>query len=56
MNLIMCRTPLQTIIAERIIEMFPNESFEVICYFESRNKKQAYYSTRLKKKVSYIPK
>lgn len=56
MNLIICCTPLQVIIAEKIIEQYPNEEFYGVMLCAVKNKKFEYYYSRLsmKCKVSTI--
>lgn len=49
-NLILCATPLQVLIAEKIIEKYPNESFSLIMITYSKNEKYLYYFNRLKNK------
>lgn len=49
-NLILCATPLQVLIAEKIIEKYPSESFSLIMITYSKNEKYLYYFNRLKKK------
>ncbi|MCJ8343567.1 MAG: glycosyltransferase family 52 protein [Cetobacterium sp.] len=49
-NLILCATPLQVLIAERIIEKHPGESFSLIMITYDKNEKYLYYFNRLKKK------
>lgn len=52
MNLIICCTPLQVLIAERIIDLFPDEDFMGVMYSLTWNKKYAYYAQRLEAKCS----
>lgn len=52
MNLIICCTPLQVLIAEKIIEKFPEESFFGVMLHTVENKKFEYYKQRLKNKTS----
>lgn len=52
MNLIICCTPLQVLIAEKIIEMHPNEEFFGVMFFTVKNAKFDYYQERLAKKCS----
>ena len=47
-NLIICVTPLQMLIAEKIISMNPNVKFYCICYFYDNNEKYKYYIRKLK--------
>lgn len=47
MNLIICHTPLQMLIAERIIERFQDESFHLINYYFTDNPKRRYYYKKL---------
>lgn len=48
MNLIICHTPLQAMIALRIISLFKLEKFDCIYISESCNKKNEYYFKKLK--------
>lgn len=50
MNLIICYTPLQVLIAEKIIEMHPNDEFYGVMVYLATNKKYDYYAERLRKK------
>lgn len=50
MNLIICHTPLQVIIAERIIDLHPNEQFYGILFTSNMNSKFDYYFKRLSKR------
>lgn len=47
MNLIICYTPLQVLLAEKIIKEYPNESFFGVMIYPVKNTKFEYYSTRL---------
>ncbi|KAE9537166.1 CMP-N-acetylneuraminate-beta-galactosamide-alpha-2, 3-sialyltransferase [Ursidibacter arcticus] len=47
MNLIICYTPLQVLIAEKIIELYPNERFYGVMLCSVKNKKFEYYAERL---------
>lgn len=47
MNLIICTSPLQVLIAERIIAAHPNESFYGVMITRSMNSKYAYYYRKL---------
>lgn len=49
MNLIICTTPLQVVIAERIIEKYPEEEFIGVMLVSSSNNKQKYYYEKLSK-------
>lgn len=51
MNLIICHTPLQVLIAEKIIDMYPNEEFMGFFIFSLENPKNIYYANRLKERV-----
>lgn len=51
MNLIICCTPLQVLIAEKIIEMHPNEQFLGAMLHTVENPKFSYYKQRLKEKT-----
>lgn len=48
MNLIICCTPLQVLIAKKIIELFPNEKFYGVVLYPVYNEKYVYYSNQLK--------
>lgn len=50
MNLIICYTPLQVLIAERIIDLYPNEKFYGVMLCSAKNQKFEYYGQRLAKK------
>ncbi|MEG9482364.1 glycosyltransferase family 52 [Mannheimia sp. HC-2023] len=50
MNLIICCTPLQVLIAEKIIEMHPNEAFFGVMLSTVKNAKFDFYQARLRKK------
>lgn len=52
MNLIICVTNLQILIAERIIDLYPNEEFYGLLYINKNNTKNEYYAKRLKQKCS----
>lgn len=52
MNLIICCTPLQVLIAEKIIEKFPQQSFYGVMLTTVENTKMAFYRERLKQKCS----
>lgn len=54
MNLIICCTPLQVLIAERIMEKFPREEFFGVMLHTVENKKFNFYSERLREKTSYF--
>ncbi|KYL06621.1 CMP-N-acetylneuraminate-beta-galactosamide-alpha-2, 3-sialyltransferase, partial [Mannheimia haemolytica] len=47
MNLIICCTPLQVLIAEKIIEMHPNERFYGVMLSTVKNAKFDFYQARL---------
>lgn len=48
-SLIMCVTPLQILIAEKIIQSRPTEDFDVIIFALENNRKFNYYAEKLKK-------
>lgn len=50
MNIIICTSPLQILIAEKIIELHPNEKFCAIILNHLKNEKAEYYFNRLKNK------
>lgn len=50
MNLIICCTPLQVLIAEKIIDLYPEHKFYGVLFCPVRNAKYEYYYNRLKKK------
>ncbi|STO59398.1 glycosyl transferase family protein [Canicola haemoglobinophilus] len=49
MNLIICCTPLQVLIAEKIIDLYPENKFYGILFDALDNKKFELYGKRLKK-------
>lgn len=49
-SLIICTTPLQTIIAEKIIKISKDRTFDLIVLVPNKNKKYKYYFNRLEKK------
>lgn len=51
MNLIICTTPFQVLLAERIVEMNPNEEYIFRFISTIRNEKTNYYFNKLKKKI-----
>lgn len=50
-NLILCHTILQMVIAEKIIELHPKEKFHVALISNSRNERYEYYYNKLKNKA-----
>lgn len=52
MNLIVCCTPLQVLIAEKIMEKYPNEAFFGVMLHTVENKKFEHYKQRLSKKTA----
>ena len=52
MNLIICYTPLQVVVAEKIISLYPQEKFYGVMIHAVNNKKFDFYADRLKKKCS----
>lgn len=52
MNLIICYTPLQVLIAEKIIEKHPENQFYGVMIYVAKNTKFAYYTERLKAKCA----
>lgn len=52
MNLIICYTPLQVLLAEKIIDLYPNEKFYGIMLCSVQNAKFDYYAERLTQKCS----
>lgn len=50
MNLIICTTPLQVLIAERIIDLHPEEKFQGLFLARNKNDKYRCYYCRLQKK------
>lgn len=52
MNLILCYTPLQVLIAEKIIELYPNEKFYGVMIYSTKNDKFEYYQKRLAEKCN----
>lgn len=59
-SLIMCTTPLQMLIAEKIIELNSDKKFDLLVLVSNDNNKYAYYYNKLKEKCIdsfyYIPK
>lgn len=49
-NLIMCVTPLQMLIAEKIIDLNPGQHFDLIVLVHNHNEKYHYYYQKLKEK------
>lgn len=54
MNLIICYTPLQVLIAEKIIVQYPNEEFFGVMIYVAKNPKFEHYSERLKQSCSHF--
>lgn len=52
MNLIVCTTPLQVLIAERVMELYPNEEFYGVMITPFNNEKYKHYYQRLSEKVN----
>ncbi len=52
MNLIICVTNLQILIAERVIDLYPDEEFYGLLYITKGNSKNEYYAKRLKQKCA----
>ncbi|MDP8171180.1 glycosyltransferase family 52 [Pasteurella skyensis] len=52
MNLIICQTPLQVLIAEKIIEKYPKEIFYGLLLDGIKNDKYQYYYQRLKRRCT----
>lgn len=48
MNLIICSTPLHVLIAEKIMNLHPNEKFFGVMFYSVKNEKFEYYKNRLK--------
>ena len=53
-SLIMCVTPLQILIAEKIIQSKPAEDFDVIIFALESNEKFSYYAEKLKNMLIHI--
>lgn len=53
MNLLFCTTPLQTLIAERIMLQYPGESFVCIYRGDKNQPRQRYYYERLRNKCRW---
>ncbi|MCT8574420.1 hypothetical protein KZ319_08270, partial [Glaesserella parasuis] len=51
MNLIICTTPFQVLLAEKIVEMNPNEEYIFRFISNIKNNKTDYYFNRLKLKI-----
>ncbi|KMK50821.1 CMP-N-acetylneuraminate-beta-galactosamide-alpha-2, 3-sialyltransferase [[Actinobacillus] muris] len=54
MNLILCYTPLQVLIAEKIIERYPTENFYGVMLCSVNNAKFEYYRERLAQKCQHF--
>ncbi len=54
MNLIICYTNLQILIAQRIIELYPNEEFYGLLYTHKNSSKNEYYAKQLKAKCTKL--
>ena len=54
MNLIICMTPLQVLIAEKILEERKDEQFQLIFISERDSEKDRFYFNRLSKKVDVM--
>lgn len=54
MNLIICCTPFQVLLAEKIIDSYPNEEFLGVMFVPIENEKYSYYSQKLKNKCKYF--
>ncbi|QGM81064.1 glycosyltransferase family 52 [Otariodibacter oris] len=52
MNIIICYTPLHVLIAERIIELYPNEKFYGVMIYPVDNEKYQHYSEKLQAKCN----
>ncbi|QLD33745.1 glycosyltransferase family 52 [Mannheimia varigena] len=50
MNLIICHTPLQVVLAEKIMGENPDDKFHTIVYFDIRTDKNLFYFNRIKEK------
>lgn len=50
MNLIICHTPLQVVLAEKIMEKYPDEQFHIVSYYDIKTEKNLYYFNRIKEK------
>lgn len=53
MNVLVCKTPLQTLIANKIIDHYPNERFILIMILSHFNDKNIYYFNKLKNRVEH---
>ena len=51
MNVLICKTPLQTLIANKIIDHYPTEKFMLIMILSHFNDKNIYYFNKLKSRV-----
>lgn len=54
MNVIICCTPFQVLLAEKIIDLYPNEEFLGVMFVPIENEKYSYYSQKLKNKCKYF--
>lgn len=52
MNLIICTSPLQVLISEKIIDLYPNDKFYGVFFAAKKSEKYQYYYERLKKKCN----
>ena len=48
MNLVICHTPLQVFLFEKIKERYPDEKFHCVAYFDTKSKKNMFYFSKLK--------
>ncbi|HFU4330093.1 TPA: hypothetical protein ACGO9C_000652, partial [Streptococcus suis] len=49
MNLVICHTPFQMYLFEKILKKYPNEEYHLINYFFTDTPKRKYYFKRLSK-------
>ncbi|MDG4953474.1 glycosyltransferase family 52 [Actinobacillus equuli] len=53
MNLVICTTPFQMLMAEKIIDLYPNEKFYAIQFLKKGNDKFEFYSKKVASKCTY---
>lgn len=49
MNLVICHTPFQMYLFEKILKKYPNEGYHIINYFSDTPEKEIIISNRLSK-------
>lgn len=56
MNLIICTTPFQVLVAKKIIDMYPNDEFYGVMIINVNNEKYHYYAELLRHKCKFFKK